>query len=127
MQYTITMPDSFTVQVHGQNVEVDLGKINATMIMQAATLGLRQKLVNGAASALVDAIEGFADSLKDAGQDDTAVRALLDDDRMVDRKAWGKLNPKALQASAVAGVEKVRDSALYAGSWEIKEIGRAHV
>ena len=122
MQYTITLPDSLAVEVHGHSIVTDLGKVNAQMITMAALLGLGQKLRNGAASALVDAVAAFADELADSGKADEskAVLATLDKDRKADRVAWGNLNPKAVVKHAIAGVEKVRDAALYAGTWEIR-------
>jgi hypothetical protein len=116
MQYTITLPDTFVVEVHGQQVITDMTKVSGQMITMAAMLGLGQKLRNGAASALFNAVQSAHDNA--TGDEKAKLALILKDDAVADRKAWGKLNPKALAQWSIAGVEAVRDNALYQNSWE---------
>lgn len=78
MQITITLPDSLTIETRtGVSVTLDISKLSADIVARGAALGLKQKVVNFAANALMDC-KVAAIGNKPEAESDAAYKARLE-------------------------------------------------
>ena len=106
--FTITLPDTFTVASRKRNVAVETASLSPEIIAQAVIHGLTQSIADTAASALADAYES---ANPEHGLEGDALKTA--------RKAWGTENPDAV-ADAAEGNMRKRLDALLAGEWQTR-------
>ncbi len=106
--FTIALPDTFTVASRKRNVVVETASLSQEIIAQAVIHGLTQSIADAAASALADAYESA-----------NPEHGLADDALKAARKAWGTANPDAV-ADAAEGNMRKRLDALLAGEWQTR-------
>lgn len=110
MEYTITLPDTFTVSARKDAVSVELNMkgLSPDIIAKAALHGFKQKIADGAANATMNACLAIVGNRKE-GEAEAAYKARLAE--AAKTVTFDEINKEALRL-----MEKVRDT-LEAGSW----------
>lgn len=113
MEYTITLPDLFTVTARKDavRVEVDTRKLGEVIVARAVLHGLKQKIADAAANATMNACLAVTGNQKE-GEAKEAFTARLA--KAAKEVTFDEVNKEALRL-----MEKTRD-ALEAGAWGVE-------
>lgn len=107
---TFTLPASIDVTSRGRTVLLDPASLPQEVLAQALEHGLRQKIADSAASALLDAFT--------QAHDEEAIKASTADSR----KAWGNQHPEAVADAAQAAMEQAVAN-LREHGWTVRQPG----